>query len=395
VANVGDTIENPFSGERITFLEVPSETNGDLLRFDWHIPPGFSIPEHVHVRQEERHEIVSGTLRGRIAGRERDFGRGERAIGPAGVPHAWRNPSDGEELRIVSELQPALDFEALLEHSFDIARGLKTDKMVVPKHLLRIAILLDESGGEFYLIGIPMPVWRAFLTLIAALARVGRLLGYEAGHDAKAPRMMRIERSVKIRRPPEEVFAFVADLRNDPRWVWTLTEARKTSEGPLGVGTTFLTVARFLGRRIEAPEEVTGYEPNRRLDTEGGWGPLRYTCSRIVEGVAGDARVTVKFEVRLGGFLGVAGPIFAPFARRQLETGLGSLKDVLEGRSPVAKDRGKAAKFLAAGLAGTILCALRRRRSKNRRTLSLADELAYRSSGAAPGRAGCQHVAGA
>ena len=191
MAKAGDTIENPLSGERITFLEVPSETNGDLLRFDWHIPPRFSIPEHVHVRQEERHEIVSGTLRGRVGGRERDFGSGERIIGPAGVPHARRNPSDGEELRIVSELQPALGFEALLETSFAIARDLKTDRMGAPKHLLRIFILLDESGGEFYPTGVPASAWRAFLMLIAALARVGKLLGYEAHSSVRRPTRVR------------------------------------------------------------------------------------------------------------------------------------------------------------------------------------------------------------
>ncbi len=187
MARAGDTIENPFSGERITFLEVPNEVNGDLLRFDWHFPPGFSIPEHIHVRQEERHEIVSGALRGRVVGRERDFGSGERIIGPAGVPHAWRNPSDDEELRILSELQPALGFDTLLETGFAIAGDLKTDRMGAPKHLLRIFILLDEAGDEFYPAGVPMLAWMAFLTLIAALARVGRLLGYEAHSTERHP----------------------------------------------------------------------------------------------------------------------------------------------------------------------------------------------------------------
>jgi mannose-6-phosphate isomerase-like protein (cupin superfamily) len=187
VANAGDTIENPFSGERITFLRTAAETDGELLRFEYVLPPGFSIPEHVHPRQEERHEIVSGTLRGRVAGQERDFGRGERVIGPAGVPHAWRNPSDDEELLIISELRPPLGFETLIETGFAIAGALKTDSMGAPKHLLRILILLDEAGGEFYPAGVPMPVWRAFLTLVAAIARVGRLLGYEAHSAARRP----------------------------------------------------------------------------------------------------------------------------------------------------------------------------------------------------------------
>jgi quercetin dioxygenase-like cupin family protein len=174
----GETIENPFSGERITFLEVPGEANGDLLRFDWRFPPGFAIPEHVHVRQEERHEILSGTLRGRISGQERDYERGDMVTGPAGITHAWRNPSDTEELRIISELQPALGFGELLETAFSILGDLEADKLGAPKHLLRICMLLDGYEDEFYLR--PLPLWRACLGLVWAFARVGALLGYEA-----------------------------------------------------------------------------------------------------------------------------------------------------------------------------------------------------------------------
>jgi mannose-6-phosphate isomerase-like protein (cupin superfamily) len=99
-----------------------------LLRFEYVLPPRFSIPEHVHPRQEERHKILSGILRGRVVGRERDFREGELAVGPPGVPHAWRNPSEDEELGFASELRPALHLEALIEVSFGLARDLKTDR---------------------------------------------------------------------------------------------------------------------------------------------------------------------------------------------------------------------------------------------------------------------------
>jgi hypothetical protein len=52
---------------------------------------------------------------------------------------------------------------------------------------LRIFILLDEAGGEFYPAGVPMPVWRTFLALVAVLARVGKLLGYEAHSPVRRP----------------------------------------------------------------------------------------------------------------------------------------------------------------------------------------------------------------
>jgi quercetin dioxygenase-like cupin family protein len=178
VARAGDTIENPFTGERITFLKTAGETGGELLRFEYALPPRFSIPGHVHPRQEERHEVLSGTLRGRVGGRERDYGPGERVVGPAGVPHAWRNPSGTQELRIVSELRPALGFEALMEVYFETGRDLKTNRKALPKDLLRVAVLADESKHDFYPTAIPIPVWRVLLAPLGALAYVARRLGY-------------------------------------------------------------------------------------------------------------------------------------------------------------------------------------------------------------------------
>jgi len=111
---------------------------------------------------------------------------------------------------------------------------------------------------------------------------------------------------VEIERTPEEVFAFVSDLRNDPRWNSAVDEVRQTSEGPLDIGTMFLTAAHFLGRRFETPEGVTEYEPDRKLSTEVSSRPLRFTGSRIVEDVAGGTRLTLTAEGHSGGFFGIA-----------------------------------------------------------------------------------------
>ena len=71
MAKAGDVIENPITRERITFLKTTRETNGELLRFEYVVPPRFFIPEHFHPRQVEHHEVLSGTLRGRVGGQER------------------------------------------------------------------------------------------------------------------------------------------------------------------------------------------------------------------------------------------------------------------------------------------------------------------------------------
>ncbi len=176
MAHPGDVVEAPLFGARATFLETTEQTNGELLRVEVVLPPGFSVAEHVHPAQEERHKVVRGTLRARVGGHQRDYVEGETAVGPPGVPHSWGNPSDGEDLCIVSEHRPALRMEELLEGGFTIARDLQADKRGALKHLLRMAMLLDDVKDDFYMTQAPA---RVLLRLFAALAPVGRLLGYE------------------------------------------------------------------------------------------------------------------------------------------------------------------------------------------------------------------------
>jgi len=165
VAKAGDVIENPITGEQITFLKTTQETNGELLRFEYVLPPGFTIPEHVHPHQEECHEVLSGTLRGRVGGQQRDYAEGERVVGPAGVPHAWQNPSSDKELRFISELRPPLVFETLLETYCGLARDGKTTKQGIPKNPLQLAVLVDETRARSTPIGYRSPCrkrsWRS------------------------------------------------------------------------------------------------------------------------------------------------------------------------------------------------------------------------------------------
>jgi Polyketide cyclase / dehydrase and lipid transport len=69
--------------------------------------------------------------------------------------------------------------------------------------------------------------------------------------------MARIETSLVINRPIEEVFAYITDQANQPTRQSRLLEAEKTSEGPIGVGTTWRLVAKFLGQRIETTSSLS------------------------------------------------------------------------------------------------------------------------------------------
>ena len=80
--------------------------------------------------------------------------------------------------------------------------------------------------------------------------------------------MIEIKNSIQINRPVERVFAFVTNVENLPKWAGPVTEAKQTSEGPVGVGTTQTQTAQFLGRRVESSQEVTEYEMNKQFSTK-------------------------------------------------------------------------------------------------------------------------------
>jgi uncharacterized protein YndB with AHSA1/START domain len=74
---------------------------------------------------------------------------------------------------------------------------------------------------------------------------------------------MRVEESVEINRPVEEVFSYASDPEHFPEWSGIILEVQKEGPGVLAEGERFTTVSKFLGRRFETPFEVTAHEPNR------------------------------------------------------------------------------------------------------------------------------------
>lgn len=68
--------------------------------------------------------------------------------------------------------------------------------------------------------------------------------------------MIDVEDSIVINRPIGEVFAFVADQTNAPRWQNGLEQVRRTTDGPPGVGTKHVVVRKFLGRRLELIKRI-------------------------------------------------------------------------------------------------------------------------------------------
>jgi uncharacterized membrane protein len=145
--------------------------------------------------------------------------------------------------------------------------------------------------------------------------------------------MAEVEASVVINRPIEEVFAFAGNVENNPQWQSGVLEARVTSEGPMGVGTTYRYVSQLLGRRIETDGEITEYEPNRKYSFKSTSGPFPIEGGFTFEATEGGTRVTLAVEADMGGFFKMAEPLVVRTIKKQFQTDVSTLKDLLEAQA--------------------------------------------------------------
>jgi uncharacterized protein YndB with AHSA1/START domain len=142
--------------------------------------------------------------------------------------------------------------------------------------------------------------------------------------------MIRAEWSGTIDRPIEEVFAYIGDQTNTPAWQAGLVEVRRTTEGPIGVGTKHTFVRTFMRRRMEADNEYVAYEPNKRIAFKTTSGPVRVEASYVFESVGDGTRVTSLVEMDASRFLSLAEPLIAAGLRREMKAASRLLKSLLE-----------------------------------------------------------------
>jgi uncharacterized membrane protein len=136
---------------------------------------------------------------------------------------------------------------------------------------------------------------------------------------------------VHVRRPREQVAAYMGDPANDPEWIGGLREARLLGEPPLRQGSRVARVASFMGRRVEYVNEIVALEPGSVLEMKSVKAPFPMHITYTFEDR--DGATMVRNHVRGGGgFFSLGSPLFAPLVRRNVQKDLERMREVLEAR---------------------------------------------------------------
>jgi len=183
----GQTVENPVTGERLTFLETARETAGKYVRFEALIAPGGTLASaHLHPHQTERFELFSVTLAMKVGGRTFEARPGDVVVVRPGTPHNFWNRTP-HPVRMVVEVRPALTIEPLLETMYGLAADGKTNRWGMPNPI-RLAVIADE---HFDVVRVPVvPAWIQRAAL-AVGAPFGRLCGYRPEYSPTPVRTLR------------------------------------------------------------------------------------------------------------------------------------------------------------------------------------------------------------
>jgi mannose-6-phosphate isomerase-like protein (cupin superfamily) len=138
-------------------------------------PGGTPPPKHFHPDQDERFEVLEGTLRVRVAGDERDVGAGESVEIPRGAVHQMWNAGT-----VPAKVNWTTSPRGRTEQWFRELGALRASGRVGRDGMpgpLAFAVLLTEYRDVFRLAGPQLLLQGAF----AALAPLGRARGYRAG----------------------------------------------------------------------------------------------------------------------------------------------------------------------------------------------------------------------
>jgi len=144
---------------------------------------------------------------------------------------------------------------------------------------------------------------------------------------------MKVQHSVTINRPIEQVFAFATTLENEMRWQPEIESIQLDSDGPMGVGTTFREARRSFGRLYECQCDVTEFELNKIFCIQTLSGTIPYRGCRIFEPVSGGTKVTEMGELQTTGFLKLLDPLMARLSRKPLKAAYDNLKSLLEAQA--------------------------------------------------------------
>jgi uncharacterized membrane protein len=145
--------------------------------------------------------------------------------------------------------------------------------------------------------------------------------------------MAPISESIEIDRKPEEVFAYLDEVKRHGEWQEQIVDVRPQDDGPLRVGSRVTETRRVPGGDRTMTYEVTEHDPPRQSSFRVLDGPVRAVGTISIEPIGDGSRSRLTFTLEFKGH-GLAGKVLLPVARtqarKQIPKDQARMKELLE-----------------------------------------------------------------
>jgi uncharacterized membrane protein len=146
--------------------------------------------------------------------------------------------------------------------------------------------------------------------------------------------MSQIETVVQIRRPVEQVFEYLSDLRNMTGWAQGIVEAERMTPEAAGPGAVYQIVGLLAGRRLVTVTKITQYEPGRMYSSVTTMGPLVVDDRWEFTPIGDSTQVRQVTDMYAAGLMAPLGMLAARLFGKRLADDLHLAKRHLEATVP-------------------------------------------------------------
>lgn len=141
--------------------------------------------------------------------------------------------------------------------------------------------------------------------------------------------MIRVEKSILINKPADEVFNFVTAEGNYTKFQAGVVDVIES--GPRNtVGSQFTEVRKFMGQEMRTTLEITEFVPNQKWAAKVIKGPVPYNVTVTYERSDGGTKYTTLVEGEPTGFFKIAENLVAGQLEKSLAEDELKLKELLE-----------------------------------------------------------------
>jgi hypothetical protein len=151
--------------------------------------------------------------------------------------------------------------------------------------------------------------------------------------------LVRVVATTLVQRPLQEVFDFVSNVENYPRFHSRAVVTWRVNQGPVSVGDRWWAKIRYLGTVRQYEFRVTSFEQDRRFTTWTETGRLPFGSGCEIESAGDAVRVTCIREMRLEGWRILLRPVVALLLQREIDLEAADLRAALPLAAPEPNDQ--------------------------------------------------------